>query len=212
MSFNMDDYVDVATRIAMAKEKYPEMSLQPANILEPFKIVEIGQLSFVVYTAALYRDPMDPTPAIGIAWEQVPGTTPYTRGSELMNAETSAWGRACIAAGLPSKKIASADEMASKVSPTPILRLDAKQAKAAGMTAWDIGQAAANTDSVVWDNTAPTSPTVPTCIHGDRKVLQGTSSKTGKDYYGYGCTADRDEQCEPIWYVLHSNGEWGPKS
>lgn len=53
---------------------------------------------FIVYTAAAYRGSDDAKPGIGTAWEPYPGQTPYTSGSELMNAETSAWGRAIVAA------------------------------------------------------------------------------------------------------------------
>jgi hypothetical protein len=59
---------------------------------------EPTQDTFIVYSAAAYRDESDSRPGIGVAWEAFPGQTPYTAGSELMNAETSAWGRAIVAA------------------------------------------------------------------------------------------------------------------
>lgn len=72
---------------------------------------------FIVYTAAAYRTPDDPRPGIGIAWEPVPGKTPYTADSEMMNAETSAWGRAIIAVGAAdSSKIASREEVRNRTS------------------------------------------------------------------------------------------------
>lgn len=45
-----------------------------------------------------------------------PGRTPYTLGSELMNAETSAWGRAIIAVGAADSKkgISSAEEVRNR--------------------------------------------------------------------------------------------------
>jgi hypothetical protein len=49
----------------------------------------------------------------------IPGSTPYTRGSELENTETSAAGRALVMAGLPSKKIASGDEIRAKGGAAP---------------------------------------------------------------------------------------------
>ena len=68
--------------------------------------------TYIVYAAAAYRTPDDPNPAIGIAYEQFPGRTPYTRTSELMNAETSAWGRALAAMGIGvGGKIATRDEV-----------------------------------------------------------------------------------------------------
>ena len=112
MSFNMDDYVDVAERIRLAKEMFPEMRLQPANPAVPYVIEEIAGQTFIVYTAAFYRDATDLLPGIGCAWELIPGATPYTKGSELMVCETSAWGRAIVAAtGMATKKIASSEEV-----------------------------------------------------------------------------------------------------
>jgi len=112
MSFNLDDYVDVAERIRMAKEIFPDMRLQPANPAVPYVIEEIAGQTFIVYTAAFYRDATDLLPGIGCAWEIIPGATPYTKGSELMVCETSAWGRAIVAAtGMATKKIASKEEV-----------------------------------------------------------------------------------------------------
>ena len=42
--------------------------------------------TMIVYVAAAYRTPDDSRPGIGTAWEVFPGRTPYTAGSELMNA------------------------------------------------------------------------------------------------------------------------------
>jgi len=112
--FSMSDYVDVAERIATFHETYPEGSLEPADPYEPFRMVDAGDKTFCVYTAAAYRTPDDKRPGIGVAWEPVPGRTPYTRDSELMNAETSAWGRAIVALGIPTKRIASANEVRNR--------------------------------------------------------------------------------------------------
>ena len=79
--------------------------------------------TFVVYHAAAYRDDTDRRPGHGIAWEPFPGTTPYTKNSELMNAETSAWGRAIMAVGLPSKKIASLQEVRNRQSEQPTVAM-----------------------------------------------------------------------------------------
>ena len=108
--FSMDDYVDVAERIAMFTEKYPEGTLQSS--LEP--LTKEGVLVGWLCKARAYRSADDPRPGIGHAVEPVPGKTPYTKDSEAMNAETSAWGRAIIACGFPTKKIASANEVRNR--------------------------------------------------------------------------------------------------
>jgi hypothetical protein len=119
MTFDLSDYVDVRARIQMFKDKYPTGTLQPANLNEPFKVVQIGDKSFIAYTACAYRTPDDPRPGVGVAWEPVPGRTPYTKDSELMNAETSSWGRAIIAVLAVDRlnQIASAEEVRNRQTP-----------------------------------------------------------------------------------------------
>jgi hypothetical protein len=108
---NMNDYVDVAERIAQLKEAYPEASLQPYNPNKPYEIVQVEGKSYVVYTAACYRDPHDVRPGVAVAWEQIPGKG-MTAGSELMICETSAWGRAIVAAmKTATKRVASKQEV-----------------------------------------------------------------------------------------------------
>ena len=107
MSYNLDGYVDVPTRMAAFYARFPEGSLQ----MDPPVFTEVLGKAFVWAQARAYRHPDDPRPGIGTAWEQIPGQTPYTRGSELMVLETSAWGR-CIAAVMPvGDKIATAEEV-----------------------------------------------------------------------------------------------------
>ena len=122
---SLDDYIDVAQRIADFRERYPEGTLQPADPAKPWEQAVVTgytkdgkqfAATMIVYTAAAYRTPDDPRPGIGIAWETFPGRTPYTLGSELMNAETSAWGRAIIAVGASDSKrgIASREEVRNR--------------------------------------------------------------------------------------------------
>jgi len=203
-NFNIDPaYTEVAERMKIARELWPACIFRPVDPLNPYQIVTVKDLSYVVYSAALYRDPEDLLPAIGTAWEEIPGRTPYTKGSELMNAETSAWGRACIAAGIPSKKIASFEEVRN--------RQETKE-KAAPVS---------SVPPVVWDPwTAPLSETAPpaaitfdawNCIHGARKEVEG--EKNGRAYYGMGClkTLNSGEQCPTNWFSLNAEGKWLPR-
>ena len=114
MSGFAEDYIPVNERIAKFIETYPEGSLRPLWPDEPYRVLGEGDTKWLVYGACAYRTPDDPAPGVGLAWEPVPGRTPYTRGSELMVAETSAWGRALAAIGIATNKsIASAEEVRS---------------------------------------------------------------------------------------------------
>ncbi len=113
MTFKLaDDYVDVAARIAAFREKHPDGSLQQVSL--DFR--EVAGSWWCIYTAAAYRSPDDDRPGHGTAWEPVPGRTPYTKDSELQNAETAAWGRAIVAvlAADTRKGVASADEVRAR--------------------------------------------------------------------------------------------------
>ena len=116
MAFDLEGYVDVADRITAFYAKYPDGRL--TRLGEP-SIMDVGGKLFVRYDAQAYRSPDDPVPAVGTAWEPFPGPTKFTRDSELMNAETSAWGRAIVAAGVPAKKIASRQEVQARQSDVP---------------------------------------------------------------------------------------------
>lgn len=91
-------YKTVAERIAEFRELFPEGSLQPADLEHPYRIESVGRDVLVTYVAAAYRNPGDQRPGIGCAQERYPGGSRFTAGSELQNVETSAWGRAIVAA------------------------------------------------------------------------------------------------------------------
>jgi len=115
VSYQRDDnYNPVDARVIEFREKFPEGSIQQHSL--EFK--QFGGKEWIVYTAAAYRTPDDPRPGMGTAWEQVPGKTPFTRDSELQNAETAAWGRALIAVGAADarKGIASREEVQNRAA------------------------------------------------------------------------------------------------
>ena len=124
------DYIDVAARIVEYRGIYPTGALQPwrdpyiAEVTMPDGTIK----SFMVYAAAAYGSPDDKLPGVGYAWEPIPGPTPFTRDSELQNAETAAWGRAMVAKlAVDTKKgIASMEEVRNRQTKTA----EAPQAKA----------------------------------------------------------------------------------
>ena len=108
MSFDLKDYVTVAERMRAFYKAYPEGSLQ----LDPVQITTVEGKTWAIGRAYAYRDRNDDRPGIGTAWEIIPGLTPYTRGSEIQNLETSCWGRALAAIGIGIEKgVATADEV-----------------------------------------------------------------------------------------------------
>ena len=116
MGFDLDpSYKQVPERIADFKAKHPEGCLQPADPEKPYRIETIGDKTYIVFVAAAYRSPDDPCPGIGTAWEPFPGRTPFTKDSELQNAETSAWGRAIVAVlASESKAVANAEDVRNR--------------------------------------------------------------------------------------------------
>ena len=107
MSRGPQDYIEVKDRIQMFLDQYPEGSLQGS-----WEQVEIAGEHMIVYTARAFRSMTDERPGVGTASEPFPGKTNFTRGSELANAETSAWGRAIVALGIAAHKgVASAQDV-----------------------------------------------------------------------------------------------------
>lgn len=103
----LGDYVEVKDRVAEFFQRFPEGSLQS-------EVVELTD-SRVTVKAWAYRTADDQRPGTGLSFLNIPGSTPYTRGSEIENAETSAWGRALVAVGIAAgKSLASRDEIESK--------------------------------------------------------------------------------------------------
>ena len=111
MSFNLDNYVDVPTRLRMALQKYPDLRVQESQPV--FR--EIGTKLYIEIRCTVWRDKDDQLPCIAFCWEPFPGTTPYTRDSEQMNASTSALGRALGMMGFGiDTKMASRQEVLAR--------------------------------------------------------------------------------------------------
>jgi len=111
--FDLGDYVQVKDRIAALFELFGQARIETAYELT----TEPDDKPKVICRAMVYRTPDDDRPATGTSWMYLPGTTSFTKGSELENAETSAVGRAIGFLGiLIDKSIASANEVAAKRS------------------------------------------------------------------------------------------------
>jgi len=118
-SFNPADngYVEVNKRIEEFYAKHPEGAIRTDMIEHILTFDEDGdRQGYVVMRAEVYRDARDEAPSgTGFSGMLIPGATPYTNGSEIENAETSAVGRAIANLGFEVKKsVASANEIRAK--------------------------------------------------------------------------------------------------
>jgi hypothetical protein len=94
MTFDLGNYTTVNDRLLELFTKYPDARIQ--NSLPT--VVHFDGREWWLVTTTLWRNPDDTLPVIASAAEPK-GTTPYTRDSEMMNAETSAIGRAILLVG-----------------------------------------------------------------------------------------------------------------
>ena len=111
MSNFMDGYIDVATRLKMAFEKYPDLRIQETHR----EVVEMPDKScFIRCTVTIWRSADDPIPVVGSACELYPGRTSFQRYSESEVGFTSAVGRSLAYMGFSgNKSLASLDEVNS---------------------------------------------------------------------------------------------------
>jgi hypothetical protein len=115
-AFNLGDYVDVPTRLAEALKRWPDLRIQESKPV----IVTVDNQQYVEISCTVWRDCTDLMPTIAYCWEPIPGKTPYTRGSEMMNASTSCLGRSLGMMGMHiGKSIASRNEVEAR-QPGPL--------------------------------------------------------------------------------------------
>ena len=115
-AFNLGDYVDVPTRLAEALKRWPNLRIQETRPV----IVTVDNQAYVEISCTVWRDDTDPLPTTAYCWEPIPGRTPYTKGSEMMNASTSCLGRALGFLGMGiGKSIASRNEVQAR-QPGPL--------------------------------------------------------------------------------------------
>ena len=110
-AFNLGDYVDVPTRLAEALKRWPDLRIQETKPV----IVTVDNQQYVEISCTVWNDASDLLPTVAYCWEPIPGRTPYTKGSEMMNASTSCLGRALGMKGMGiGKSIASRNEVQAR--------------------------------------------------------------------------------------------------
>jgi len=180
MSYDLSDYVDVAERIRIAKELYPELSLQSEWTYDV-----LGDQLHIIVKAYAYRTPDDQRPGFGLAWEIYPGKTPYTKGSELMVCETSAWGRALAALGIEVRKVASKQEVQAAQSRQEAIPPSQRVVKAPD-SEWK-GEPVRGTDTIIKDPTsAPSEKQTMALVNKTTKA--GLNSDFQNEFWNFALT------------------------
>lgn len=111
MAFDLSDYVPVSERVQMFYQAHPDGRI----ISSVPQIRTIGERVFIEVSVSVYRSSEDLLPCVASAWEPFPGRSTFVKDSEMMNAETSAIGRALAASGIGvSRSLASRDEVRNR--------------------------------------------------------------------------------------------------
>jgi hypothetical protein len=218
--FNLEDYETVEERLAKFWKEHPDGRIST-------EVVEHTLQRFIV-KASIYRTEVDAYPwTTGFAEETV-STRGVNSTSALENCETSAIGRALANANYATKgKRPSREEMAkvNQAQPKPFAeKLADKITVEKEDDPWTIkavspAPSAADAVALVQEVLGATKidKDIPHCKHGER--VWRTGSKNGKEWANMSCNnkpmngerwAEVDK-CDPIWYVISSDGTYKPQ-
>lgn len=212
MGFNLEDYEDVATLNRWFQDNYP------MGRIELEVISDNPQQERIVIMASIYRDANDVRPAVqNIARGK---QEEYNRNMARFYGEdvaTSAIGRAILllkGAERTAHKEGVARAAEAKYAPNKFeKRIAEKIPVEKPSDPWTIEQKPMPVDlddALKQLNDGIKPEEIPMCKHGAMKQMQGVG-KTNKPYFGYVCTAHKDQgQCPPLWYVMDKAGRWIP--
>ena len=216
--FNLADYEDVNSRIKRFRLEFPTGRLEA--FIEDVDL----KAGYILIKALAYRNYEDEKPAaIDYAFE-IKATHGVNANFFVENCVTSAYGRV-IGALTPSDTARSTRQDMEKVERLESMPVNREQAKAVGLTPYEIGRLAAG--APIKGKAIPDAPHVstaleslanrlaaevigeqPKCEHGYRIKKEGISNKNKAPYMGYACTElKKAYQCQIIWYK-ELGGKW----
>jgi hypothetical protein len=218
--FNLEDYETVEERLVKFWKEHPDGRISTT-------LVESTLQRFIVQ-ASVFRTEVDAQAwTTGYAEETV-STRGVNSTSALENCETSAIGRALANAGYVTKGKRPSREEMSKVKanePKPLqTRLEEKIITQVEDDPWTVkavapspsaSEAVALVQEVL--GASKIDKDIPHCSHGAREWRTG--NKNGKAWANMGCSAkpmngerwSEVNKCDPIWYVINSQGTWSPQ-
>lgn len=217
--FNLEEYTTVRERIIEFWKRYENGRIET-------EILEWSDKRFIV-AARLYRDAKDDKPfSTGLAHEVITDRG-VNKDFALENGATSAIGIACANANIGIDKHKPSREEMSKVVASKPSKPPLAEVKADDQDYWTtpvneymkVVDAPVTLDKAI-DTVAAIMGTaeaaeVPQCKHGSMVWKTGHSTKTGKDWAAYQCTAlghaGFEGKCPAIWYVIGSDGKWQPQ-
>ena len=204
MAFNLDDYTTVQERSNIFWERYKNGAIRTKIIAESD--------TRIVVVCELFRDSADEKPfATGHAKEVI-SDRGVNRDFALENCETSARGVAFKTANIGTEKNGPSREEMVRVVKTQtnysppgskaravedLLRTSFAEDKKEP-TVWSVGDAV---------EAIPLPPKTQECKHGQMILKEGTA-KTGRPFFGYVCSAPKDQQCDARWHKLTAAGSW----
>ena len=196
----LDDYEDVNARIIRARSEFPTMRL--VAYIEDIDITK----GYILVRGEAYRNYDDEKPsAVDYALE-----VRSDRGVNLHfwveNAITSCYGRV-IGLLTPGGIARSTKQDMEKVE-----ALSAKDVAPITDDLWATNGIGATIKNVADALGATVLEGKPECKHGPRVWREGVSAKTGKAWGNYSCIEkSKSTQCDPLWYVFTSQGDWKPQ-
>ena len=227
--FNLEDYEDVAARVLRFQKAYPEGRIVTDVIqFDPEK-------GIVLISAQIYRNGSDTLPAgVDYAFGDVSTYNSGMRKWYVEDTSSSSIGRA-LSLVLETQKKPTKQDMAKVVTPRAakppvqdlVQAIQAADKEPAEQDYWTtpVNEYMKVVDAPVTLEKAMQTVTqvmgtaeaseVPQCKHGSMVWKEGHSTKTGKDWAAYQCTAlghaGYEGKCPAVWYVLAPDGIWVPQ-